>query len=340
MRYNHESYLPLGAFQPTLGKMKLFGGGGGGILDDISDTIGTGGGDQGLLNAIDEGVQSVGSGLAEVDDFVNEEIPGGWVLPAAIAVAVATGYVDPTLFAAEAGATSAGTAGGLTASEMATLTALAPETGTAIGASAAGATGAGLTAAELATLTESSALADSAMIGAEGLTAGEVGGGAITSAIPETPISQYELSPKFDLSPNVPIESVSPEFDPTGSLYTPEPAPYYDASPFSPVEQVSPELDPTGSLANTGITGKNVLDTLRAANTVKNVVKALTPQEQALKNAQTSQQQMNMANMLRGTQMAQTALPSIYKQANPFNFGQQNQPVQDTNALANLLRTA
>jgi hypothetical protein len=133
---------------------------------------------------------------------------------------------------------------------------------------------------------------------------------------------------------------VSPEFDPTGSLYTPEPAPYYDASPFSPVEQVSPELDPTGSLANTGITGKNVLDTLRAANTVKNVVKALTPQEQALKNAQTSQQQMNMANMLRGTQMPQTALPAIYKQANPFNFGQQNQPVQDTTALANLLRTA
>jgi hypothetical protein len=302
------------------------------VFDRVSDVIGTGGGDQGLLNAIDEGVQSVGGGLAEVDDFVNEEIPGGWVLPAVIAVAVVTGYVDPTLFAAEAGATSAGTAGGLTASEMATLTALAPETGTAIGASAAGATGAGLTAAELATLTESSALADSAMIGAEGLTAGEVGGGAITSAIPETPI--------YDFSPNVPIESVSPEFDPTGSLQTPQPTPTYDFSPNTPIEQVSPELDPTGSLANTGITGKNVLDTLRAANTVKNVVKALTPQEQALKNAQTSQQQMNMANMLRGTQMAQTALPPIYKQANPFNFGQQNQPVQDTTALANLLRTA
>ena len=199
---------------------------------------------------------------------------------------------------------------------------------------------AGLTAAEAAALAESSALADSAMIGAEGLTAGELGGGAITSAIPETPINQYELSPKFDLSPNVPIESVSPEFDPTGSLQTPQPTPTYDFSPNTPIEQVSPELDPTGSLANTGITGKNVLDTLRAANTVKNVVKALTPQEQALKNAQTSQQQMNMANMLRGTQMPQTALPAIYKQANPFNFGQQNQPVQDTTALANLLRTA
>ena len=74
---------------------------------------------------------------------------------------------------------------------------------------------------------------------------------------------------------------------------------------------------------------------------------ALTPQQQtqqlqrtALQNAQNTQQQSNMANMLRGTQMAQTALPSIYKQANPFNFGQQNQPVQDTNALAKLLRTA
>jgi hypothetical protein len=128
--------------------------GGGNPLDVVSDVIGTGGGDQGLLNVVDEGVQSVGSGLAEVDDFVNEEIPGGYILPAALAVALATGYVDPTLFAAEAGAAGAGTtAGGLTASEMAALTALAPETGTAIGASAAGATGAGLTAAEIAELT-------------------------------------------------------------------------------------------------------------------------------------------------------------------------------------------
>lgn len=59
-----------------------------------------------------------------------------------------------------------------------------------------------------------------------------------------------------------------------------------------------------------------------------------------LNTAQNMQQQSNLANMLRGTQMAQTALPPIYKQQNPFNFGQQNQPVQDTTALANLLRTA
>jgi hypothetical protein len=153
MRYNHESYLPIGAFQPILGRMTLHGGGGGGVLDTFSDIIGTGGGDQGLLNVVDEGVQAVGSGLAEVDDFVNEEIPGGWLLPAAVAVAVATGYVDPTLFATEAGT-------------------------------------AGLTTAESAALAKSAALADSAMIGAEGLVQGSgLGAGAFTSAIPEYPMT-------------------------------------------------------------------------------------------------------------------------------------------------------
>jgi len=277
------------------------------VFDRVSDVIGTGGGDQGLLNAIDEGVQSVGKGLESVDDTVNEEIPGGWYTVGALAVGGA--LLGPELLAAE-------------------------------GAGFTGATETGL--ATLAGEGAATDLAGTTLLGEAGLTgAAESGiGEAFTSPIVDAPISQYELSPITDFSPNVPIESVSPEFDPTGSLQTPQPTPTYDFSPNTPIEQVSPELDPTGSLANTGITGKNVLDTLRAANTVKNVVKALTPQEQALKNAQTSQQQMNMANMLRGTQMPQTALPPIYKQANPFNFGQQNQPVQDTTALANLLRTA
>ena len=162
------------------------------------------------------------------------------------------------------------------------------------------------------------------------------------------PIATPEPTPTYDFSPNVPVEQVSPELDPTGSLYTPEPTPYYDFSPETPIEQVSPELDTTGTLSDSlNPTLKDVFKTLKTANTVKNVVKALTPQEQLaqtlktpLQNAQASQQQSNLANILRGTQMPQTALPSIYKQQNPFNFGQQNQPVQDTNALAKLLRTA
>ena len=152
--------------------------------------------------------------------------------------------------------------------------------------------------------------------------------------------------PTYDFSPEVPIQNVSPELDPT-SYPTPfEPAPVYDFSPETPIEDVSPELDPTGSLADTlNPNLKDIYKTLKAANTVR---KLLTPQQRAaqaltrtpLQNAQASQQQSNMANILRGTQMPQTMTPAIYNQKNPFNFGQQAAPVQDTNALANLLRTA
>jgi hypothetical protein len=154
-------------------------------------------------------------------------------------------------------------------------------------------------------------------------------------------IATPEPTPTYDFSPETPIEQVSPELDTTGSLVTPEKAPIYDFSPDTPVQNVSPELDTTGTLADSlNPTLKDLAKTLRTANTIKNVVKALTPQEQAIKDLQTNQQKTNLANMLRGTQMPQTALPAIYKQKNPFNFGQQNQPVQDTTALANLLRTA
>jgi hypothetical protein len=234
--------------------------GGGNPLDVVSDVIGTGGGDQGLLNVVDEGVQSVGSGLAEVDDFVNEEIPGGWYTVGAVALGGA----------GLAGGLGAGA--GLTAAEAAALAesaALADSAMIGAGGLGAGAS-AGLTAAEIAALAESSALADSAMIGAEGVTAGEVGGGAITSAIPETPISQYELSPRYDFSPEVPIQSVPPEYDPTGSLYTEARAPIYDFSPTTPVLDVSPELDPTGSLAKAG--GISTMDVLRGVNLAKGLL--------------------------------------------------------------------
>jgi hypothetical protein len=73
-------------------KRTPFGGGGGDIFSGIGDT----------LASIDPG-PAIGSGLAEVDKFVGREIPGGWKLPAAIAIAYATGYVDPELFATEFG---------------------------------------------------------------------------------------------------------------------------------------------------------------------------------------------------------------------------------------------
>ena len=99
------------------------------ITDPISDVLGTSGGGGGILGAVEdvgqavggavEDVgQAVGGGLADVDKFVNREIPGGWILPAAAAVAATTGYVDPSLLAAE-GAAAAEAAAALEAAAIA-----------------------------------------------------------------------------------------------------------------------------------------------------------------------------------------------------------------------------
>jgi len=145
MKYNHESYLPIGAFQPILGRMRLHGGGGN-PLDNFSDMIGTGGGDTGLLNMLDEGaqgasdvfagaddlifqpitapisqvtsalddavVQPITAPISEVgvaiDDAVADVIPGGWGTLAQVAAAIATMGQSLPIQAAAAAAASAG----------------------------------------------------------------------------------------------------------------------------------------------------------------------------------------------------------------------------------------
>jgi hypothetical protein len=103
----------------------MCGGPVGDVLDTTSSALGTDGGGGGILGAVEDVGQSVssglaaidpgpaiGSGLADVDEFVNDEIPGGWATVGAAAVAAATGYVDPSLFAVEAGAGAGAGAGG------------------------------------------------------------------------------------------------------------------------------------------------------------------------------------------------------------------------------------
>lgn len=89
------------------------------ITDPISDVLGTSGGGGGILGAVEDVGQAVGSGLAEVDKFVNREVPGGWVLPAAVTAAVAAPYLAPAL-AAE-GAAAAGAAEAAAALEAAAI---------------------------------------------------------------------------------------------------------------------------------------------------------------------------------------------------------------------------
>ena len=150
------------------GKRTPFGGGGGWnpiavITDPISDALGTsgdGGGILGGLADIDPG-PAIGQGLSEVDTFVNREIPGGWTLPAAIAAAYATGYIDPSLFASEAAAAAGAEAG---------AGAIATEAGQAafFEALAAGATS---TEAVSAGIAADAALTGAAAVGADVVTA-------------------------------------------------------------------------------------------------------------------------------------------------------------------------
>jgi hypothetical protein len=105
--------LPIMAFQ-HIGDKKIKPQGGGNpisaITDPISSALGTDGGGGGVLGAladIDPG-PAIGSGLAEVDDFVNDEIPGGWyTVGAAAATAGAASAAG-----AGAGAASGTAAGG------------------------------------------------------------------------------------------------------------------------------------------------------------------------------------------------------------------------------------
>jgi len=140
-----------------------------------------------------------------------------------------------------------------------------------------------------------------------GTNIGQVGGGLVGSnigGIGTKPVNQPNLN--------------AGELTVSG---TPEPRPY---EPYEDNYPTQPDAttDPTGTQS----------PKIKLGNLLKST--------SALPKSYTTQQQSNLANVLRGTQMPQLLLPSIYHQANPFNFGQQATPVQDTNALAKLLRTA
>jgi hypothetical protein len=120
MRYNLETMLPLGAFEHYGNRhIKLYGGGGSwNPIEIVENTVSSVG------DVIGDVAQGIGDAGSDINEFVKEEIPGGWTLPIIVAVAVTTGYVDPTLFAAEAGAAGAAEAAafaGATETGLATL---------------------------------------------------------------------------------------------------------------------------------------------------------------------------------------------------------------------------
>jgi hypothetical protein len=127
------------------------------------------GGNNPISNAIDEVGSAISDVGADVDDFVNEEIPGGWYTVGAVAGGTYLANSGALAGAAEAG-TAATAAEAGTAAATAAETAAAGEalgTGLTAGSSGMGFT-AGATAPELA-----------AMGGGTGLTTGAAGGGTL-----------------------------------------------------------------------------------------------------------------------------------------------------------------
>lgn len=172
MRFNNRACalmdipdLPHGAFE-HIGDRKIKPQGGGNpvsaITDPISSALGTDGGGGGILGAVEDVGQAIGGavedvgqsisgGLAEVDKFVNRELPGGWITPAAVAAAIAAPYAAPYLAGeTAAAATAAEAAAALEAAAIA-------EGATTAGMVAAANTGLPVGTATLAGLAEAAA---------------------------------------------------------------------------------------------------------------------------------------------------------------------------------------
>lgn len=70
-------------------------------------------------NTIDQNItQPISQGLSEADTWVNRELPGGWALPAIVAAAYLTGYVDPSLVGEVGAEVGAGAEAGGGAGDM------------------------------------------------------------------------------------------------------------------------------------------------------------------------------------------------------------------------------
>lgn len=294
------------------GKRTPFGGGGGwNPLDTISEAIGTDGGGGGLIGAVEDVGQSIGSGLAsidpgpaigsglaEVDTFVNREIPGGWVLPAALAAAYATGYIDPSLFATEAAATAAAEAG---------AGAIATEAGQAafFEALAAGAT---------------SAEAVNAGLAVEALASG-----AASFVTPEL------MGPTYGELGLTGVE---------GGLA----GPTYGELGYTGLNQA--EAIAAADAASQSFSGA---DALKNANRLKNIAKLLTGSESSKIFGQKMPTANQFSAYQQMAQPVQEQFGGLYRMnQNPFSFGTQGQSVASqgmydvsgSNPLANALRKA
>jgi len=305
-----------------------FGGGGG-----IGNAFGLGD----ALASIDPG-PAIGKGLAEVDTTVNRELPGGWALPAAIAVAYATGYIDPSLFASEAAAAAGAEAG-----------------------AGAIATEAGQTAFfEALASGASSTEAVSAGLSADALAAGAGAGAGAADAVTATPGADAALNAPTNIANLTPpgagnFGTITPAGGATGAsgltggmsagtmvgdgtLGTTIGKTYMAAAPGQFALNAAGSAIPAGAagIAGTVPSGLSASDILTNANRAKNL-------SQLLSQGAASGLSNSLGQLAQGANPQGQALGAAVRgNPNPFTFTPQ-QPIQDAKpldlaSLANLLK--
>ena len=218
MRYHLESTLPIRAFNPLGGRHSPFKHGmtlEGGALDTVGDVIG------GTIEAVGGGIQS---GLSSANEFVKEEIPGGWATVAAIAVPYAAPFV---------------TGAALTAGQMAAL------------AAATSATAGAIEGKEPGDILKSAALSAAGSYGLSSL-----GGAGESIDLPsDTPYVDMSDTGTLLTPESVPIEtaiqtSPSPRYETNINELGAGTRSYGEANELPNINEVSsPELTPKGILS-------------------------------------------------------------------------------------------
>ena len=170
MRYHHFEMLPEDAFQHC-GNRKIQLHGGGNPFSFIGDAISS------IGNAFEDVIGTVGDGLAGLDDWVREEIPGGWLLPVAV---VATIYGGPAAGEAimEGGAAVEGgaAAAGATTGAVASGTMTAAQINAMLAAEQAASVVGGVTAGTAAATTGAAGALTASQVAAANLAAGAASG--------------------------------------------------------------------------------------------------------------------------------------------------------------------
>jgi hypothetical protein len=333
------------------GKRTPFGGGGGGfisgITDSISGALGTDGGGGGLLGGladIDPG-PAIGQGLAELDKTVGREIPGGWTTLGSAALAGTGLYFAPEIMAALGAEGVAGSQATFMAADAANL-------------ASQGLSQAAIAQNLAAGYGISEAAAASAAAAAAG-TVGEFGASAVTQALPysET-FDAYNLAQQGLSSSAIEQNLVATGLDKFLAADMAQMA-SSGLSPQAIAQNLAYSYSPT-ELAGTGIESLQAQSGMSAADALKNVSRAkqiasllnqgnsTAGRNISAKNIPTAQQWATQA----GQNLAQATpeqFGGLYRMnQNPFYFGTQGQTVASpgmydvsgSNTMANALRKA